>query len=204
MRIYVIRHGISESNKSMTYSEPETRLAPEAARQLRSVKKKLKSVPFERVYASDYARTLKTAKILGFYNPILEPRVRERNFGIFTGHTRLECQEKFPEVYANYLADPMGYRIPEGESFDDLCDRVWDFLDELTEQERKGNPPIEGFRLRPVYDSQVLIVSHFNVIAACVCWVFGDRSLSPHVVADNGASLLMDVRGSLKTIFIER
>ena len=53
MRIYVIRHGISESNKSMTYSEPETRLAPEAARQLRSVKKKLKSVPFERVYASD-------------------------------------------------------------------------------------------------------------------------------------------------------
>lgn len=98
----------------------------------------------------------------------------------------------------------MGYRIPEGESFDDLCDRVWNFLDELTEQERKGNPPIEGFRLRPVYDSQVLIVSHFNVIAACVCWVFGDRSLSPHVVADNGASLLMDVRGSLKTICIER
>lgn len=204
MRFYFIRHGVSESNQGMTYSEPTTPLAKEASGQLQSVKRHLKTMVFKEVVASDFRRTMETARLIGFPDPLPEPRLRERDFGIFTGHTHEACLSLFPDAYAAFQHDPVHYRIPNGESFDDLCDRVWDFLDEKSAHERAATQPIEGFRYRPLDVSTMLIVAHFNVVAAAVAWVFDDRSTSHHIVTDNGGALMIDVRGPLKTIFLGR
>ncbi len=203
MRIYFVRHGISRSNQKSTYSSPDTPLAPEAEEHLMPVAERLSRIKFDRIYSSDLPRAINTAKILGYEDPIIEPRIGERNFGIFIGHTHEECIDLFPGPYAKYQNDPVGYQIPSGESFHDLCDRVWAFLDEISAKERSENPMISGFRPQAADETQVLLVGHFNVIAAAMCWVFENRSLSHHLVCDNGGVMLMDIRGKLKTIFIE-
>lgn len=203
MRIYIVRHGISRSNQKSTYSSPDTPLAPEAADHLKPVADRLSRIKFDKIYSSDLPRAINTTKILGYEEPIIEPRIAERNFGVFIGHTHEECLELFPGLYAQYQNDPVNYRIPSGESFHDLCDRVWAFLDEISAKERSANPMIRGFRPRAADESQVLLVGHFNVIAAAMCWVFNNRDLSHHLVCDNGGVMLMDIRGKLKTIFIE-
>lgn len=203
MRIYIVRHGLSMSNKKSTYSSPDTLLSYEAVDQLLPVADRLNKLKFDQVYSSHLDRAVDTAKILGYSDPIIEPRLAERDFGIFIGHTHEECLEKFPKAYTAYQNDPVGAPIPEGESFHDVCDRVWAFLDELSEKERLSSPPVEGFRPNATDETQVLLVAHFNVIAACMCWVFENRHISHHLVCDNGGILLLDIRGKLKTIFIE-
>ena len=204
MRIYLVRHGLSRSNKKSTYSHPETPLSKEAEDQLQPVRKRLNELKFDQVYSSNLPRAMDTAKILGYPDHLIEPRLAERNYGIFIGHTHEECLDLFPEAYAEYQKDPVAYPIPEGESFHQVCDRVWAFLDELSAKERAATPQISGFRPYPADESQILLVAHFNVIAACMCWVFENRDLSHHLVCDNGGVLLLDIRGKLKTIFIER
>lgn len=202
MRIYFVRHGRSMSNLAGTYSHPDTDLAPEAEKELLGAKEYLSRITFDKVFTSDLKRNVKTSEILGFPEAVHEPRLRERDFGIFVRSTHLEALERFPEEYDLYQRDPVDYRIPEGESFNDVCDRVWGFLDELTAHERSSAPKIEGFRPHAADPSNVLLIAHFNVIASAMCWVFENRYLSHHLVTENGGVLILDIRGPLKTIFL--
>lgn len=204
MRIYLVRHGISQSNMKSTYSEPGTLLAPNARMELQVTKKHLQNISFDKVYTSDLIRTVQTAEILGYPDAIKESRLRERDFGVFVGNNHYQAMQKYPTSYKKYMQDPVDYRIPRGESFHDLCDRVWDFLDELTSRERNSKMPVDGFRPVPGDTSQVLLVTHFNVIASAFCWVIEDRYRGHHLVSDNGGIFLMDIRGPLKTLIVER
>lgn len=204
MRLYLVRHGTSLSNNRATYSAPDTPLAPQAAHELAPVADYLSSIRFDDFYASDLQRTQETARILGFPQAKPEPRLRERNFGVFIGLDHYEAQEKFAEPYEAFRSDPVGYRIPEGESFDDVCDRVWAFLDEVTARERASDMPIRGFRAAPGDDRNILVVCHFNIIAACLCWVMENRRLGHHLETENGGVLVLDIRGPLKMLSIER
>ncbi len=203
MKLFIVRHGLSRSNRLATYSEPGTPLAEEAKALLQPVKAYLKTKQFDRVYASDYKRAMDTARILGFPDPVKEARLRERNFGVFIGKNHEECSRELGDAYRAFLEDPLSYRIPEGESFDDVCDRVWSFLDEISEQERKAETQVVGFRPQAASSEQVLIVCHFNVMCACLCWIFENRHLGPHLVTENGGILQIEVAGPLKTLHIE-
>jgi len=204
MRLYLVRHGTSLSNKKATYSAPDTPLAPQAAAELTPVAEYLSGIRFDACYTSDLRRTRETARILGFPDAVLEPRLRERNFGVFIGFDHYEAQERFGEVYSAFRADQVAYRIPEGESFEDVCDRVWAFLDEVTAKERASVMPIEGFRAAAGDDRNVLVICHFNIIAACLCWVMDNRHLGHHLETENGGVLVLDIRGPLKMMSIER
>ena len=204
MRIYLVRHATSESNQKATYSDPDTLLGPHAEQELRAVRRYLQTKEFSEVYTSPLRRTVRTAEILGFPDAQRERRLAERNFGIFIGHTHKECEVLFPEEYANYMQDSVGYSIPEGESFLQVCDRVWRFLDELTEKERSAVTPIEGFRPRAGDPRNILLVCHFNILNAALCWVMESPYLGHHLITENGGVLCLDSRGRLKTLSIER
>ena len=61
------------------------------------------------MHASQLSRALETAQIvaahLGAPAPSVDPRLRERGYGVFEGLTREECAERFPGVWEQYLAD---------------------------------------------------------------------------------------------------
>lgn len=63
---------------------------------------------------------------------IIEPRIQELNFGIYEGVDR-----KNPDFLKN--KENLAYRYPGGESFVELCKRVYEFLDETKQQWTNGN-----------------------------------------------------------------
>src|SRR5258708_6397766 len=83
------------------------------------------------VYASPARRTLETATALGLA-PLKEPRLREQNFGTWTGRRPAEIESELgAAAYREFWQKPATSRPPGGESFADQIARVRAALDDL-------------------------------------------------------------------------
>lgn len=82
--------------------------------------------------ASPARRTLDTAAALGLV-PVAEPRLREQNFGAWTGRRHAEIEAELgAEAYREFWRNPATNRPPGGESFADQIVRVRAALDDLS------------------------------------------------------------------------
>jgi alpha-ribazole phosphatase len=76
------------------------------------------------VVASPARRTLETAAALGLA-PVAEPRLREQNFGAWTGRRHAEIEAELgAEHYRAFWRQPATNRPAGGESFADQVERV--------------------------------------------------------------------------------
>jgi len=143
MKLILIRHGETDynaENKYCGFSNPSlNKKGIEQARKLyRDFKKEsagaIRELPakIDRVYSSDLQRAYQTAKIVF---PELEVEIkqnfREMNFGLFEGLKYNEITQKYPEIYQNWLKNPLETEIPQGESLKALAKRVRGELKEL-------------------------------------------------------------------------
>lgn len=89
------------------------------------------------LYTSDLKRALETAECLaqplGFV-PTPDERLRERSIGLWQGLTLAEMRAWYPDEYNAMLKDVDGYRIPGGESRDDVRKRVTAALSDVFKQ----------------------------------------------------------------------
>lgn len=87
----------------------------------------VRNIGMSALYTSDLRRALETAeclsKTLGF-DPIPDARLRERSVGLWQGLTVDEMKAWYADEYTKMLADPDGYRIPGGESRQDVRERM--------------------------------------------------------------------------------
>jgi broad specificity phosphatase PhoE len=74
------------------------------------------------------------AQPLGFA-PVPDARLRERNIGSWQGLTLEEMESWYPDEYAAMLANVDGYRVPGGESRDDVRARVMAALNDILSQD---------------------------------------------------------------------
>ncbi|MCB9452021.1 MAG: histidine phosphatase family protein [Anaerolineaceae bacterium] len=91
------------------------------------------------LYTSDLRRAAETAAILEprlHYAPTLEPRLRERNVGIWQGLTRDEIQAWYPDEYEHLVEDREDFRVPDGESRDDVRQRVVAAFNDILAQDK--------------------------------------------------------------------
>ncbi|MCC6804751.1 MAG: histidine phosphatase family protein [Anaerolineae bacterium] len=89
------------------------------------------------LYTSDLKRALETADCLAQplgFTPIPNARLRERSIGLWQGLTLNEMRAWYPDEYAAMLKDVDGYRIPGGESRNDVRARVTAALNEILNQ----------------------------------------------------------------------
>jgi alpha-ribazole phosphatase len=82
------------------------------------------------VFASPARRTLDTARALGLA-PVVEPRLREQQFGAWTGRRHAEIEAELGPAYRDFWRAPATNRPPGGESFADQIARVATCLPEL-------------------------------------------------------------------------
>jgi len=68
------------------------------------------------------------------HNLIVEPRLRERHFGVFEGLTGPEMQQLHPEAYARFKSREPDYAVPGGESARAFRDRALACLAEIAER----------------------------------------------------------------------
>jgi len=123
MAIVLVRHGETASNAQRVLQYPETPLSERGLAQARRVAERLAHRPIAEIAASDYARAFTTAELIrdACGAPlVVEPELRERNFGDLRGR-----------AYAELGFDPFapGFVPPSGESWEDLhrrVDRMWE------------------------------------------------------------------------------
>lgn len=90
------------------------------------------------LYTSDLRRALQTAaplaEALGFA-PIPDARLRERSVGLWQGLTLQEMRDWYPDDFAALLADREHFRIPGGESREDVRQRMREAFADIVAQD---------------------------------------------------------------------
>ncbi|MBQ9131391.1 MAG: histidine phosphatase family protein [Clostridia bacterium] len=125
MKLYVIRHGESETNKTKCWTGwMDARLTEQGIEDAGVAGKLLQGISFDRVYASDLTRAMDTAKnALPGCTPTPERLLREIHVGNLSG-TPIE---NVPVADRIRMAVD-GFVAYEGESQDQFHDRIRAFL----------------------------------------------------------------------------
>ncbi len=175
-RLFLIRHGETEWNKSLKYQgRQDIPLSEEGRTQARRIAARLAGAKLDGVYSSDLSRAVETAQIISAchnleVNPV--PELRETDFGCWEGLTYPEINEQFHEVMKKWRTNPRETKIPGGESLGEVADRCWIGLNQIIE----ANP-----------NRNILVVTHGGIIRITVATILG-MSLNEYwkVKQDNG------------------
>ena len=211
-RLFVLRHGESAGNVASARAEREglplielgvTReldvpLSALGQRQARAVGDWLSRLPEDQrptaAMVSPYARTRQTAALalerLPGVRPVIDERLREREFGILNRLTRHGIQAKHPElVELRGTLGKMYFRPPGGESWCDVALRLRSVLDTIKLEHREGRLLIVchqvlvllfRYLLEGLSEEQVLAIDSGGEIANCSITEFGfDPAVPP-------------------------
>lgn len=147
MVITLFRHGMTEENKRHAY------LGWNDSPLCHEEKTKLKQYDLKGnvIFSSDLGRCMETTKLLfPQKRPELISEFREMNFGKWEGKTYIELVNN--PLYAKWLADFSSVHPPEGEAFQDFCQRV-----------DRGWMRVKD-RLMVLQENHAIIVTHGGVI----------------------------------------
>jgi len=105
--------------------------------QAEALARELRDAHFDRVYSSDLRRAMNTAA------PIAEARglavratqrLREKDDGVWQGHTHAEVQVKYAGDYPHYLTRNPDFAAPEGETLSEFSHRVRSVLTDIAKE----------------------------------------------------------------------
>jgi probable phosphoglycerate mutase len=93
--------------------------------------------PVDAVYASPMRRAMRTAEAIAEVHGLTAQPfdgLLDINFGAWQGHSPEEVGERYPDLLRAWLEAPHTVHMPDGESLDDVRDRVVAGLDEVIER----------------------------------------------------------------------
>lgn len=143
-KITLIRHGEAQTNIMQIHnSDPAIKysLTQKGIEQAQEVAIKLKNLPIDCIYTSQIYRAKETAKIINRHHNlelVEDERINEKKSGIEgeSIHNYFKLEEN--------VEDKMNFKINNGETWNELIQRVYLFLDEIITS----------------YYSNIVIVSH--------------------------------------------
>jgi broad specificity phosphatase PhoE len=151
--ILLARHGQSDWNAAKRWQghadRPLTDLGREQARDLAH---RVADVELDAVYSSDLQRARETAEIVAAskgLTVVTDPDLREVDVGSWSGLTRAEAEQRFPDAFRRWAEGGEGW--DDGESYEALGERVANAV----------------FRIADAHDGgRVLVVAHGGSIRA--------------------------------------
>jgi broad specificity phosphatase PhoE len=151
--LLLARHGQSDWNAERRWQGHADRpLSERGWLQAEALAERLADVDLDAVYSSDLRRTRETAAVIAERQEleVLElPELREVDVGSWSGLTRDEARERFPEAYARWLDGGPGWT--DGETYEEMTARVLGAVWRIA---------------RSHADGRVLVVSHGGPIRA--------------------------------------
>lgn len=133
--ITILRHGSTELNeKGQLRGWLNVPLSAKGVAEAERAGRFLAPDKFDKIYASDLDRTVKTAAAVGKYhaNAPVEwtPALRPINFGDLQGNPYAEVKKELDDLWAAW-GNELSICAPGGESFDDFQKRTYPFLSSL-------------------------------------------------------------------------
>ena len=139
-RLYLTRHG-EVVNHGIYNGHKDVDMTATGLGQMERLRNRLIDRNLSAVYCSDLMRTKKGAARVAEPHEIVPeeiPQFRELHFGRWQGLTLAEVQEKYPDDFPQWMKNLSTFRIPGGESFQDLSHRALPKLEELIGMHRGG------------------------------------------------------------------
>jgi broad specificity phosphatase PhoE len=151
--ILIARHGQSDWNQEKRWQGHADRPLTERGRvQAQALADRLAHIELDAVYSSDLQRARGTAAVVAESQGLEVrqlPELREVDVGSWSGLTRAEAEERFPEGFARWRDGYPGWR--DGETYEAMTDRVLGAVDRIAAEHDGG---------------RVLVVSHGGPIRA--------------------------------------
>ena len=151
--ILIARHGQSDWNHEKRWQGHADRPLTERGRgQAQALADRLAHIELDAVYSSDLQRARDTAAVVAESQGVelrQLPDLREVDVGSWSGLTRAEAEERFPEGFARWRDGYPGWK--DGETYEAMTDRVLRAVDEIAAEHEGG---------------RVLVVSHGGPIRA--------------------------------------
>ena len=152
-RFGLVRHARTEWNlEKRIQGQQDTPIAPEGEKQAGKWGNILKPFGWNRILSSDTGRALKTAELINetLRIPIHpEPRLREMDWGLWTGKTVAQLRQANPRLLAEQEDSGWGFCPPGGE----VLETVW---------QRSRQALLEAAGKWP--GTQILVITHEGVI----------------------------------------
>lgn len=134
-RVYVVRHGQTDSNIRRTcLGLKDVPLNKKGRQQARELAARFKNIDIDVVYTSPLKRAVETI------SPYLELKgmnmrmsfgLIERDYGKWDDMTFEEIEREYPEEYMRWTEELISYKVPDGESAEDVQKRVNAFLEKM-------------------------------------------------------------------------
>ena len=178
-QIYLARHGevLWNRERPAYCGHTDLDLNDHGREQAERLAERLAGVPLAAVYSSDLRRARDTAAaIAGRHGlvPIEEPALREINYGDWEGVAEEDVVGGWPDVYAAWKQDAEHVRIPGGETYGELRDRLV--------------PTITAIATRHG-DGDVVLVAHKSANRVFLCALLGMPASSYRRIGQDNAAL---------------
>ena len=192
MRLILVRHGETEWNwQNRIVGHTEIALNETGRKQAALLAQALRNEQPSAIYASPLQRTRETAaeisRVLGVQVKF-DDALKEIAAGDIDGLTFEEVAERHSDFFQHWMRGDPSLRLPGGESFMDLRNRTWPFLQHIVSEH---------------IDGEIIVVSHtlaiMSIIAAALGMATSDfrrirlniASISILEFKDGNASLLL-------------
>jgi probable phosphoglycerate mutase len=164
MRILLARHGETQWNVEGRHQGQSFDIPLSAAGRVQAcaLGRRVEGLDIARAISSPLLRARQTAElVLGERAPMLrcDDDLREMNHGEWEGLLATEVRERWPELQKAWRETPHLVKLPSGESFHELQERVWAAF-------RKACQGLGE-------DDLLLLVTHDGVNRALLCRVLG-------------------------------
>jgi len=153
INLTLVRHSQTDWNKAgIMQGQKNVELNSVGREDARRLSEEIKNKSFDIIFSSPLKRCKETADIVNTFDLEIEydDRLKERSYGKFEGYKTKDILKKYPDIKTfekNGL--PYWIEVPTAETYDEVRERVENFLNELKKKHRGMN---------------VLIVSHGDTL----------------------------------------
>ena len=161
MRWYIIRHADKEQgdfyNSNLRHQDQP--ISGKGNLQAQNLIPYFLNKSFNKIYVSDYIRTLQTIEYIAKkkkISPIVDSRLNEIDNGLIEGLSEQVLEQRYPDVWGAFKDRDRDFQFPGGESGEDACKRIQSF-----------------FKEKEVLKEDIVLVSHDGLIRLLLCYILG-------------------------------
>ena len=136
-KIYIIRHGLTESNKKKIYAGwNDECLCEEGVVALFEIGRKLKEFKIERIFSSPIRRAIQTAEVINSFLNMrieIEKNLKEMKMGPWEGLSENEVAGSFPSEWKIWNSRPSKLKIDDRETLEELKIRALNGIRRISE-----------------------------------------------------------------------